>query len=184
MLRTRPQLGKRLDMAVALTTATGNRFRYASSKNPSENPFSPPASACSQLSETRRSSGSTARTSLGGRTRESTTVLVQPLDVLSEPRALRSLEPEGRQIDDRLFAELHESQAEVRVMMQTLLADFVEDRRASEVVAPLEEQANRGRVSAPRRTPDRPFATHVRPCTPYMTNPVRPSSKSTVLSRR
>src|SRR4051812_22150582 len=56
--------------------------------------------------------------------------------------AARSLEAEPREIDDGFFTELDERQPEVRILVQRLLPDLVEDRRSRVVVAALEVETN------------------------------------------
>ena len=55
---------------------------------------------------------------------------------------MASLQPEGRQVDFRLLAQLHECETEVGVPMQVGLTDLVKDRDAAKIVAPLEKAAH------------------------------------------
>src|SRR4030095_14039239 len=82
---------------------------------------------------------------------------------MAQRLSARTLEHELRQVDDRFFTELDEGQAEIRIEVQQVLPDFVKHRRRRIVVAPFEEQTNKGSAHMRRtdgiakRDPRAPF---------------------------
>src|SRR4030095_13993524 len=72
-------------------------------------------------------------------------LLLWPPQRLPEARRLAALPREGRQIDARFLAQLHERQTEIGVVVQMLASHFVEGRRAAIVGAALEKSANQQR---------------------------------------
>src|SRR5262245_22570995 len=66
----------------------------------------------------------------------------EPAHRLTQPSSLPTFQREGTEIDGRIFTELHERQAEVRVAVQVFLPDLVKHRHAAEIVASFEKRTD------------------------------------------
>ena len=161
--------------------AAGNLATYCGSKHPSEKLFGhrprsqPIVGHCAQFLHP-------SAHLVGREHAKDAAIFFEPPYELAESCAARSIEREAPEIDAGLLTDLHERQAEVGIVMEAFRTDFVEDRRSAVVVAASEEPNQFGHAVG--RPTGSPSATHVRPCTPYMMNASRRSSKIRALSSR